>query len=161
MAGNRTSGAAMRKRSSYKPRPSGPGVLLAILSRNRPVDSDEALRGSLSVHLAADAIRQGKATGDDWRRLMMATNIVEMLCQLGVVKDEDGAIEALQSKLLTILTRINATHKTALWGDELRDINEFVAIYADILPSLTRQELYSARAAVEHYFQTFQSRGLN
>ena len=134
----------MKKRSKYKPKPVNMMAHLVAMQGACKLTRTDAIRFSMQVQDAVTLISQGQATKQHWQELFSVINIMEALVMMGKAKDEDKAIEQMQTAVIDILDRTKKTGSKALYPNELATLREIVATYADLLCEITQSELFAA-----------------
>ena len=134
----------MKKRSRYKPKPVNMAAHLVAIQGVCKLTRTDAIRFSMQVQDAVTLISQGQADKQHWQKLFSAINIMEALVMMGKAKDDDKAIEQMQTAVIDILDRTKQTGSKALYPHELATLREIVATYADLLCEITHSELFAA-----------------
>jgi hypothetical protein len=135
-------------------------TIMAVLFQRHVIDAAtcDAKRVELTAHVVA--LRNGDATDATFDELAITVNIGAFRTADGDFPEACEAIAAAQNALHSIQARAHKIRKWGASGDELRALDDFIAIYITMMGASTHKEMQQAarRAFPEHKSATKQRR---
>ncbi|WAC75344.1 hypothetical protein OU995_11860 [Roseateles sp. SL47] len=138
----------MRKRSSYRPRGVNPKAHVMAMQGAMKLGRDDQLIIAGRVAGAVDAAGQGVATQEQWGHIFDALNMIEALAHLGLVRDSAEFIQAHQTNIVQVLNRKKASGSATLHSEELKQLRDLSATWAEALAVVTHNEFFQAQERV-------------
>jgi hypothetical protein len=137
-----------RKRYRPKHRPSTNTLFIAIQGQRFLSKADQAA-AALRVHMAVDAVSQGKADKADWLEIFDAVNLIEQWNKVPKIMRGAGEfVDSIQNVVVGIMDRQKATGAKALHANELQALRDLSALWAEVLSGVTHADYFKAQEKV-------------
>lgn len=145
----------MSKRKAYRPRPARTDVLaLAIQGQAKLTQADQDAMAA-PVKAAVEQIRKGEAATSDWQAVFDVLNMLDRFCTMPtVIRHGADYLNDMQGLVVSILDRNKATGTKALRANELEDLRGLVALWVDLLSTVTHREYFLAQERAASKLQT-------
>jgi hypothetical protein len=138
----------MRKRSTYRPRGINPTAHLVALTGVALLSKDDRTVWALEMRGALDAVREARATRQQWEVIFHNVNLAEQLVEMRLASDPAGVISDAQDACATIIQRQQTTGTRAARAAELNALRDFESSMIDILANITHAERFRAEERI-------------
>lgn len=143
---------ATKRKKKYTPKPVTLDPMRKALALKTVLTADEKSRVVGIARLALDAIREGRATKQDWSYLADAANVGEALSGLGIASDAES-MDKLRDMQLALKTFADRANERGIWtatGLELKAMAEGLERHEIQLSFCSLDELARAVGRVKH-----------
>lgn len=137
-----------KRGKAYKRRPVQTDAVMFLMNGDEPLD--QGLRTTIltTVHASAAGLAHGSCDKESWNVLVNALNIALVLAE-DAGNNEIGleVIYAAQNAMIAVAERYHRTQRLVFAGDELRDLNAGIALFENMVETVTKRQY--TRAAAE------------
>lgn len=117
-------GKSAKPRKAYRPKPAVRNPISAIFGGMSGDHAEHLRRLNIINHAAMVAMVQGRATRDDWDRLVGVINMGNVMCEQGIGNEFRAAMIAGRDVMCEVGKRAVASGRFLFRGDEMAAMNE-------------------------------------
>jgi hypothetical protein len=121
-----------------------PNAIMAVLFKSVLIDAATCDAKMLELTAHTVALRFGDATDATFDELAIAVNLAAFRTACGDFLEAADKIAAAQNALHAIQARAHQIKKWGARGEELRALNEFIAVYIAMMGASTHLEMQRA-----------------
>jgi hypothetical protein len=139
---------SQKPRRPYKRRPVQTDAVMFLMNGDEPLDASLRTTILTTVHASAAGLAHGSCDKESWNVLVNALNIALVLAE-DAGNNEIGleVIYAAQNAMIAVAERYHRTQRLVFAGDELRDLNAGIALFENMVETVTKRQY--TRAAAE------------
>lgn len=118
-----------------------------LFNADQPMQGAERIEVLTSVHMAALNLSRGEATKNEWDTIVVTMNIAIVLCE-SAGNREIGLqpIYDAQNAMIAVCERFQERGKFVLTGAELRAMNSGIALFEQLVDTVSRRQYVRACA---------------
>ncbi|MGO4151401.1 hypothetical protein [Cupriavidus sp. YAF13] len=130
-----------RQGKKYHPREVRRDITELLFDGDQPLADHKRASLLLAVHASAASLMKGDAPRIVWHDITNALNIAQILCEKAS-NSEVGleVIFAAQNAMIAVGERCHAVGRLGVSGDEIRAINDGIALYEQLLETVTKRQ---------------------
>jgi hypothetical protein len=122
-------------------------VVSTLFNADEPMQGVEKLEVLTSVHMAALALSRGTGTKNEWDTLVVTGNIAIVLCESAGNRNIGlEPLYAMQNSMIAVCERFQEIGRFVLSGDELRSMNAGIALFEQLVDTVSRRQYVRACA---------------
>lgn len=134
-----------RPGKKYHPREVRRDIAALLFEGDAPLPDHQRASLLMAVHGSALALVQGDAPRQEWHSIVSALNITQMLCEkAGNSHVGLEVVAAAQNAMIAVGERCHRVGRLGVTGDEMRAINEAIALYEQLLEIVTKRQYAAA-----------------
>ena len=129
----------------WKPTTPRRDIVDLLFDADQPLADHKRVSLLMAVHGSAQALIRGNAPRIVWHDITNALNIAQILCE-GAGNSEVGleVIFDAQNAMIAVGERCHAVGRLGASGDEIRAINNGIALYEQLLETVTKRQYTNA-----------------
>jgi len=130
-----------RRNKAYRPRDVRTNITALLFESDQPLSQSDRETILGAAHWSVQALARGQATRDDWHTIVNALNASQVLCEKANNREVGMAvIYAAQNAMINVGERCKAMGALRLGVGDLPRLNEAMALYEDLLASVTKRQ---------------------
>lgn len=130
-----------KRNKAYRPRDVRTNIAALLFESDQPLSQSDRATILGAAHWAVQALARGAATRDDWHTIVNALNASQVLCEKAGNREVGLAVVyAAQNAMINVGERCKALGALRLGVGDLPKINEAMALYEDLLATVTKRQ---------------------
>lgn len=122
-------------------------VVSTLFNADEPMHGEERIEVLTSVHMAALSLSRGEATKNEWDTIVVTGNIAIVLCESAGNRNIGlEPLYAMQNAMIAVCERFQERGRFVLAGDELRAMNAGIALFEQLIDTVSRRQYMRACA---------------
>lgn len=143
----------MSKRKAYRPKHVNPQSWLIAMKGACKLTLTEQLTRAARVRASVEELGKDAANIGAWRDVFDATNMIEALAHIGLVRDASDFLAEHQDNIVAALDRQRETGSNVLRPVELQLLRDLASTWAEVLAEVTCAQYFQAEERVRRKVQ--------